>query len=128
MASRVLSSKHEALVESILAEIPGTKTRRFRAALNELCAELGMPAFDHLGWLPDAYRINRQACEIELYEVEVHHSLPDWKIDALGEFWFEWDCYGAHDWLPVLIIVSRYGVRQRFDLKHADYRTGPFAR
>lgn len=127
MFNAATNGKHRTLIEQVLKDVPGSSAADFPKAIAALQKSLGMtdalPTFR-----PDAYRINHETQEIELYEVEVRHALPQRKIEDLGDFWFAWDAEGEHDWLPVLIVVGRYGGHQRIDLAHAYYRTGPLAR
>lgn len=126
MFSQETNARHQALIDQLISDVPGAAVYGFLSAVNELRTRLGCEAIPPLQWRPDAYRINVETEEIEIYEVEVRHAIPSSKIDLLGEFWLDWDDEGEHDWLPVLIVVGRYGARQRIDLKHAHYRTGPF--
>jgi len=82
----------------------------FRAAIRDLVAELdGDEGCFVDGFLPDAYKIDREAQEIIIYEVEDSHPIPPHKLDRYAWFWFCWDAEGAHEWLPRLFTVDRYG-------------------
>jgi hypothetical protein len=111
-------------VAAILADFPGAQTVGLSAAIDALRERLGCegpsPA---IAFVPDAFRLNEDDCEIELYEVEVTHPLTMRKLRTLGEWWAAWDAEGDHDWLPVLIQVDRFGDRHRRDLGVAYFET-----
>jgi hypothetical protein len=121
-----ISPRHDALVQQVLAEVPGSAINDLPAALRALADEIGDPGLARIYFRPDAYRINRETQELELYEVEVTSPITRGKVRQLGDLWFDWDSEGDHDWLPVLFIVDRYGHRNRVDLEDAYNRTGPF--
>ena len=114
---------HRRAIADLVATIPGATDKGFWAAHDELCDQERVERFRHR-FLPDAFRFNAEAQEIELYEVEVHCALSPDKIALLGDFWEAWDEEGDSDWLPVLIVVDRFGNRNRMDLKCALYGTG----
>lgn len=104
-------------VAAILRDYPGAQTEGLPAAVRALRDRLGCedepPAID---FVPDAFRLNEAECEIELFEVEVTHAIPERKILQLGYYWSQWDGEADHEWLPVLIRVDRFGERHRHDL------------
>lgn len=63
--------------------------------------------------LPDAFRIEHEREEILVYEVEVTHHLPDWKLERYCQFWWALDEYY---WMLRLFIVDRFGNQHELDL------------
>lgn len=114
---------HRRAIAELVASILGAKENGFWAAHERLCRAEGVAPF-RSRFLPDAYRFNTETQEIELYEVEVHCALTPAKIALLAEFWEDWDEEGGTDWLPVLILVDRFGNRSRMDLRCAVYGAG----
>jgi hypothetical protein len=112
--------EHIAGVAEVLRRYPGSATTGFPAAVRALRETLGCedeaPA---IHFVPDAYRINHEACDIEIFEVEVTHPVTFQKLYELGDYWFEWDAESGHDWLPVLIQIDRFGTHHRRDLSVA---------
>lgn len=119
---------HQRMIADILRDYPGARVIGFQQALRALRDEIGAEDDIPPSFRPDAYRINRDTRDIEIFEVEVSCVLSPAKIAQLGDWWFDWDSEGRHDWLPVLILVDRYGHRNHVDLHHAYHLTGPFAR
>jgi len=119
---------HRKHIADVLRDYPGAQAGGFETAMHALHKEACGRSFGEMaspGFRPDAFRINRETSEIELYEVEITSALTDRKVIDMGMFWFEWDCEDC-PWIPVLIVVDRYGHRNRIDLMHAYYRDGPF--
>lgn len=116
---------HQRLIGQLLT-LDGMQSHGFPEAHRNLCREVGADIPDPT-FFPDAFRLNSEAMEIELYEVEVTNDLGSRKIETLGDYWEQWDSEGHTDWLPVLIVVNRYGGKTRLDLCDAYHKTGPFA-
>jgi len=116
--------EHIAGVDAVIAGYPGAAIMGFPQAVRDLRARLkcSEPA-PEIHFVPDAYRINEDTCEIEIFEVEVTHPIPARKLRDLGLYWSEWDAEGEHDWLPVLIQVDRFGTHHRRDLSIAYFET-----
>lgn len=113
VAQRGGITRHEIAIRLLVNSRPDIHRNGFRQAVRELWAELADPELDdgppQMPFLPDAYRIDRESEELILYEVEDSNPISPQKLAALGEFWFDWDCEGQHDWLPRLVTVDRYG-------------------
>lgn len=117
-------SLHERLIRGLLDGNPNVCRNGFWEAVSKLAAELGEDGpLDRAryGFLPDAYLIDRENCEIVLYEVEVTGRLTDCKLRNLGNFWAWWDGSGEHDWLPRLILVDRFGNHNEIGLQERSY-------
>jgi len=72
-----------------------------------------------LGFIPDAFKIDRERQEITLYEVEDWHRLTIQKLWLLVNLWWVLDDIG---WTLHLIIVDRYAVsRKELDLGKWSY-------
>ncbi|MGJ3625934.1 hypothetical protein AB5I41_01355 [Sphingomonas sp. MMS24-JH45] len=126
----IRTQAHGQLIERILTDFPGAQTTGFKQAYRSLEEELDVwePTdfiIDFL--LPDAYRINRETQELEIFEGRGHLRVTSRKVETLGMIWFYWDAECSNVWLPVLFIVNRYGQTSRFDLRDAYYGEGPFA-
>jgi hypothetical protein len=118
---------HQRYIGEILAEFPDAATTGFPAAMRALREEVDAEPCELDSCIrPDAFRLDRDGEWIEIYEVEVYSMLSERKITELGEWWFDWDSEDGSEWLPVLILIDRYGHRNRVDLRHAYSRTGPF--
>lgn len=115
---------HTNLIDGLVRDIPGCHKHGFRAAHRALADSLGVEV-DLPRALPDAYRFNEEAGEIEWYEVEVTHATPHAKICDLADWWADWDSEGENDWLPILVIVDRFGNRSRLDLAPYAYSFPP---
>lgn len=113
---------HTKLIDQLIDGIPGVRQHGFWRAHSELCQHLDIEEM-RFGFVPDAWRINKNSSEIEIFEVEVHSKLKAHKIRILGEFWEFWDGE-CSDWLPVLILVDRFGNQSRMDLQSAVFGTG----
>ena len=124
-ASSGMTALHRNLIDDLVAEL-GAKTAKFAKAsdalADELDSEIMTPQFK-----PDAYRINRETMRIELYEVEVTHPVSPQKLSQFASYWEDWDGEAGHAWLPVLIIVNRFGARSELDLCDAYHGCGAFA-
>lgn len=123
MAKSTHTPEHVRFVSEILIEHPDARTDGFPAALRALRGRLGCEDedFPAIHFRPDAFRLNEEAREIEIYEVEITHPVPANKLTHLGEWWAAWDAEDEHDWLPVLYTVNRDGVRTRRDLAVAYF-------
>jgi len=109
-------------VAAILRDYPGAQTTGLPMAVRALRDRLGCEDEPPIiNFVPDAFRINEGTQEIELFEVEVTHAIPDRKLRDLVSYWFEWESEGEHDWLPILIQVDRFGSRHRRDLAIAYF-------
>lgn len=120
MAKGTHTPQHVRGVAEILETYPDARTMGFPTVIRDLRAELGCeddPPEVH--FIPDAFRLNRDTHEIEIFEVEVTHPTPISKLHELGVYWSYWDAEDNHEWLPVLITVDRFGQSRRFDLSLA---------
>jgi len=110
VTSREFPTLHELAIRTLVNSDPNIHRNGFRAAIKELVAELdGDEECLVDGFLPDAYKIDRDAQEILIYEVEDSHPLPPNKLRLYSWFWFCWEAEGHHEWLPRLFTVDRYG-------------------
>lgn len=117
-------SLHERLIRDLLASDERICRNGFWRAVAALATELDeeiTATRQHFGFLPDAYVLDRQECEIVIYEVEVRGTLSPDKLTLLGRFWDWWDASGEHDWLPRLILVNRFGHQNEIELREYAY-------
>jgi hypothetical protein len=70
---------------------------------------------------PDAYLIDNDRKEINIFEVEVTHAMPETKMDDYAWWWFLWECEGQSEFLPRLFVVDRYGHGSEMDLRQLYY-------
>ncbi len=112
------TAAHKREIARVLEDCPGAKTKGFAAAHRALWLEIGGHPNDlpRTAFVPDAFHIDREARQLVLFEVEVSHGITDEKYRRLGEFWCDWDDEAGNDWLPVLVIVDRFGNRDPRDL------------
>jgi hypothetical protein len=96
-------SRHEQAIRDLLASDPRIMRNGFWAAVSELADDLDYE-IRLGGFLPDAYRIDREACEIVMHEVVDHCDLAPKKLASIGDFWMDWDGEGDTDWLPTLFV------------------------
>jgi hypothetical protein len=118
------TSQHVGQIAAILRDYPGAAATGFPQAIRDLRASLGCDPDEDMAapsFRPDAYRINQEAEEIEVFEVEITNGISENKLLKLGKWWGDWDAEDEHAWWPVLITVDRYGHRVRRDLCHAYY-------
>ena len=118
-----MTELHKTLIQKLLDDIPSCSAKGFWNAHDALRKSLGLEPL-RVRIRPDAFRINHESSEIEIYEVEVESVLTSAKIRELGVLWEEWDAEGTHDWLPVLFVVDRYGNINRLDLMDAYHESG----
>lgn len=126
MAKSAHTPEHVRFVAEILVDHPDVKTDGFPSVLRDLRARLGCEDedFPDIHFRPDTFRLNEQAQEIEIYEVEITHPIPVDKLAHLGQWWAAWDAEDEHGWLPVLYTVDRCGARTRRDLAIAYFELG----
>ena len=118
-----MTELHKTLIQKLLGDIPGCVTDGFWREHDALRKSLDLGPL-RVKIRPDAFRINHETSEIEIYEVEVESVLTPTKIRELGLLWDDWDAEGSHDWLPVLFVVDRYGNINRLDLMDAYHESG----
>lgn len=108
------TTRHEIAIRMLVGSHPDIHRNGFWEAARALHTELNA-GFDHgheffrHSFLPDAYRIDRENCDLLIYEVEDSHPIPVDKLEMYADMWFDWDCEGHHDWLPRLFTIDRYG-------------------
>lgn len=118
------ASPHEQLIRDLVTSDTRMCRNGFWRAVTALAEELGEEGvFNRVtfGFLPDAYLIDRDECEILMFEVEHYGRLSEAKLRDLGAFWDWWDGSGEHDWLPRLFLVDRFGNRNELDLAERAY-------
>lgn len=74
-----------------------------RDLASELNADIGRHPF-----IPDAFKIDREASEILIYEVVHYSDLTPAKLRSVAELWMDWDDEAGHDW-SVRLFVQRIG-------------------
>ena len=110
VTSRETPTLHELAIRMLVNSDRNIHRNGFRAVIRELVEELDCDNSCLAdGFLPDAYKIDRDAQEILIYEVEDSHPLPPRKLDRYSWFWFCWEAEDRHEWLPRLFTVDRYG-------------------
>lgn len=116
------TKQHVDGVAAILRDYPGARTEGFPSAVRDLRDRVGCRGEEPaINFVPDAFRLNEETCEIELFEVEVTHPVPTAKLADLGWYWSQWDAEDGHEWLPVLIQIDRFGTAHRRDLSIAYF-------
>ena len=115
---------HELAIRRLIDSHQDLCRNGFWEAIKQLCDELGeddVPTKLGFRFQPDAYRIDRQASEILLYEVEVTSLVTPDKMKLIAAFWEWWEASGDHDWMPRLFLVNRYGHQGEVDLSAHAY-------
>jgi len=84
--ARATRSHAEALAE-LAQVVPGLETRGFAHAIRRLLDGKNGP-----GFVPDAYQVDRDHRTLRLWEIELHHPIPDAKMDRIAWLWFLLDC------------------------------------
>jgi len=108
-----VTTPHELVIRSLIDSHPDMCRNGFRRAMRNLWSELGdIDEMLPIDFVPDAYRIDREAEEILIYEVEFSHPVTEHKLRQYGMLWFDWDAEGQHEWLPRLFIIDRLGQRE----------------
>ena len=97
------NTRHNLAIDSLCASKPGIQANGFWAAVEALAEELDY-SIRLNGFLPDAYEIDREACEIVMHEVVDSCDLSPDKLAKMGDFWMDWDGEGDTDWLPRLVV------------------------
>ena len=118
-----ITDLHKLLTSNIIQTVPDAREHSFWAAHDELCAAIDIERGFSLPFRPDAFRINHETSEIEIYEIEVRSKLSAPKIEMLGALWQWWDGEEV-DWLPVLFVVDRFGNMNRMELGDAASDNG----
>jgi hypothetical protein len=118
------ATMHELGIRVLLASDDEIHRNGFARSVRALAEEIDAD-IDELApgrFLPDAYKIDRAAEQLLLYEVVDTNPLSTTKLEALAWFWFQWDADDFHDWLPRLFIVNRHGkVTEEINLCAAYY-------
>lgn len=65
--------------------------------------------WDRPGFIPDAFRFDREASTVWIYEVEITHHISEYKFSQLEQLWWLLDNYY---WKLRLIVVDRYGAER----------------
>lgn len=122
-------TRHELAIRMLVNSHPDMCRNGFAKAVRELWIELHADEDPdectepvRHPFLPDAYRIDREAQEILVYEVEDTCPISPEKLLRLAYWWFQWDADDEHEWLPRVFVVDRYGnVGTEIDLMAAYY-------
>lgn len=114
-------SPHEAGIRMLIDSHPDMRRNGFQHSIRQLWAGLYPDPEDAdevptIQALPDAFRLDRENQDILIYEVEVTNPLSAFKLYEYGRYWSDWDCDDAHEWLPRLFVVNRYGHIGEIDL------------
>jgi hypothetical protein len=111
-------SLHERLIRDLIASDLRMARNGFWRKHRALVEKLGMDQDEFIArpFLPDAYLFDHDNQEILLFEVEISCPLSDLKKHNYGWLWFCWESEGAHDWLPRLFVIDRYGHRNELDM------------
>lgn len=118
------SKWHEARVGALVTTDPRIERFGFSRALIGALADAACvtradvvagrgPRGSSFGVVPDAFRIDREAREAHVYEVEVTAPMTSEKLELYADMWFELDCEG---WGLHLTSVDRLGTHVRVDL------------
>lgn len=116
---------HSALVTDVVTRHAASAGGWRRAVLGyldrwEICEPVDVPRI-----IPDAWRIDVNPGDeldvIRVWEVEVTHPLPDYKLSEYGWLWGNLDASDVYATLDVWTI-DRYGVERQIDLCAAYWR------
>ena len=121
------TTRHELVIRMLVNSHPAMQRNGFSRSVKDLLISLGADAdyrddFPPCRFVPDAYRIDHEAQDILIYEVEDTNPISPRKLEELAEYWFWWESEGQHDWMPRLFVVDRYGAsRLEIDLQQVWY-------
>jgi hypothetical protein len=119
--------KHKALIAALCASDPDIQTKGFWKAVERLADELDYWDAPRKGqFRPDAHKVNRQTCELEIHEVVNTHDVSERKLIEMGWLWGDMDAE-APDWHPVLFVHREGFAPKRVDLRQWYYRALGYA-
>ena len=96
--------KHRAMIAALCESDPLIQTRGFWKAVERLAEELGYWDLPRKGqFRPDAYKVNRQTCELEIHEIVNTHDVTRHKMLEMGWLWGDMDAE-SDEWRPVLFV------------------------
>jgi hypothetical protein len=101
-----MKTKHENALAALMAEEPRWKKSGLRRAVNEAIRKRNIsdgyeetdgedwePSFSrHLGFIPDAFRVDPAARTVALLEVEDTSVINKDKLNRIVDFWYGLDC------------------------------------
>lgn len=97
---------HRYLIDLLIATYPSIREKEFSKAVKKFTSnEFGSGICD-IKIVPDAFAIYQEIQEIDIFEIEVTHSLPINKLEEYGQRMIEFECYGYQ---MNLFIVNKHG-------------------
>jgi hypothetical protein len=98
-------SKHEQTVQDFLISHPVWERHELRKKLNKMFEADETLGLNALGFIPDAFEIDKSNNTVRLLEVDGHSYTDPKKMGLISEFWYDMD---ARSWFVELHTIHLF--------------------